>query len=73
MPTEGKYKAIAQAASPSRGVQDILESDDDDGAGPGPGAYFEGETSGFRIDAKPKRICAVQRYAYILTDKKFAE
>ena len=56
VPVEGKYKAIAEAASPPRGILDVLESDSDDGTGPGPGAYFEGQTSGFRLETKPKRL-----------------
>mgnify|MGYP000993557700 FL=1 len=41
--TTGKYRAIAEAAQTSKGVQDIIESDSDDGNVPGPGAYFESD------------------------------
>lgn len=69
VPHADKYNAIAKAGSPNRGIQDILESDSDDGTGPGPGAYFEGQTTGFPVESKPKRMqffgSTVERFSEI--------
>ena len=55
--TATKYQAIASAAaSPiKKGIQDVLESDDEDLA-PGPGAYHNGFKSDFKPETKPQRL-----------------
>ena len=50
-----KYAEIAKAANSHRGVQDILESDDDDET-PGPGAHWNAGMSAFVPPVKPRRF-----------------
>ena len=52
---QGKYNAIAKAAASPRGVQDILESDEDD-TGPGPGQYYDIKQSNFKAETRPQRL-----------------
>ena len=50
-----KYAEIAQAANAHKGVQDVLESDDDDET-PGPGAHWNPGMSSFKPHVKPRRF-----------------
>lgn len=44
---KGKYSEVARAANSHRGVQDVLESDDEDET-PGPGAHWNPGMSCFK-------------------------
>ena len=54
--TKSQYQEIAKAANSHRGVQDILESDEDDDITPGPGAHWNPSMSQFKPAMKPRRF-----------------